>query len=250
MVSPCPSLSTLSIMIFSLAMVSFFLANEHITDDMSSTPFRDKSYSLSSVGIEDSVAALDSVRWRAEKYKRACSPLDPMQQVDLPIGGVATAIRTFKEKGALRSKCQMPPIQACDVESFSVIIMSHRLERMDKLATAMRRVIFPMKAVGMSEIILVWNAESDVLEEAAARGYQDIVQNRTNTTEAYAARILDWAKDSHCPLRLFFALSHHMANSLLNRWNPLIRPRNEALVYCKLFPYLTLLVQNSQALRS
>merc|ERR1719217_461909 len=94
----------------------------------------------------------------------------------------------------------------------------------------MRRAIFPMKSIGMSEVILVWNTERHVLEEAAARG-QDLLHNRTNTTETAAARILGWASDSQNPLRLFYALSHHMTNNLLNRWNPLIRPSNEALVY-------------------
>ena len=235
MVSPFPSLSTLSIMIFSLTTISFFLANEHISGDMSSTPFRDSSYPSwrVSAGSTDDSVALDSVRSRAEKFKLACSPLggSEVQQVELPIGGVAAAIRTFKENDKLRSKCQMPPIKACNVENFSVIIMSHNLERIDKLATAIRRMIFPMKAIGMSEIILIWNARSDVLKEAAARGYQDLLQNRTNTTDANAARILTWAKDPHNPLRMFFALKHHMTNSLLNRWDPSIRPSNEALVY-------------------
>ena len=198
---------------------------------MTSTPLSSRV----SVGLIEDSAALVSVRSRAEKSMLACSPLEgsEAEQVDLPVGGVATAIRIFKENDALQSKCRMPPKKACDVQNFSVIIMTHNLERINRLARAMQRAIFPMKSIGMSEVILVWNAERHVLEEAAARG-QDLLHNRTNTTETAAARILGWASDSQNPLRLFYALSHHMTNNLLNRWNPLIRPSNEALVYCKL----------------
>jgi len=112
--------------------------------------------------------------------------------------------------------CQLPPPKSCNVTSYSVIIMSHTVndpKRLGKMLMGMQSLAY---RPGTAEIILVWNADREVL---------------ANETHKYAQKLRLYADDPKHPLRIFYSLENGLENNLLNRYNPAIKPTQELIMY-------------------
>ena len=68
-------------------------------------------------------------------------------------------------------------------------------------------------------MIIVWNSPRDALNQA-----------KDDKEKSYARKLLDWDADPSHPLRIFFSLENGLANNLLNRYHPSIKPKNEVVM--------------------
>lgn len=193
---------------------------------------------------EDERAVLRSIWKRATKSRSECDALshhdhhtqntnnNTRVKNDLPSGGVANAIKQWRKKHSRaatknnrRAKatqypvCKMPPPKLCHIKAFTVIIMAHNTDRFEKLTVALTNIFPKWQADGMlTEIILVWNSKRSELYTSS--------MNSTNIKS-----MLEWHIDPIHPFRIFYALEHGLTNNLLNRYHPLLAPKNDCLVY-------------------
>jgi len=137
----------------------------------------------------------------------------------LPESGVHKAMKSWLEGTQERGDypiCYIPPSKSCDVDTFSVILMSHTVEDDVRLRTMRQGINAIANFKGTEEIILVWNADRKILEESEKKNAQVLVK---------------WNKDESHPLRIFYSLENGLHNNLLNRYHPSVNPKSEAIVY-------------------
>ena len=123
---------------------------------------------------------------------------------------------TSKENENNFPTCFLPPPKECHLEKYSVILMSHSLDRLPKMRGGL---VSMSRWSRVAEIILVWNAKRDVLETGRKKNNK------------FATELLQWNEDQSHPLRIFFALENGLTNNLLNRYHPFIRPSQEAILF-------------------
>ena len=184
-------------------------------------------------------AVFHSLSQRLAKHKNTCDTLETSKNdqvvksfdtgvAPLPYFGAIEAIerwftendktptQTSKENGTNYPTCFLPPPKECDLEQYSVVLMSHNLERLPKMRGGL---VSMSRWSRVAEIILVWNAKRDVLEKG-----------RRNNNKI-ATELLQWNEDQSHPLRIFFALENGLQNNLLNRYHPFIKPSQEAILF-------------------
>jgi len=108
--------------------------------------------------------------------------------------------------------CTLPPEKMCNVEGFSVIFMSHSLERLKELETGIRKVA---TWENTHEIILVWNSDPEILQH----------------NSEFALLLQEYHTNPDHPLRIFYALQNGLENNLFNRYHPLVSPKMEVILY-------------------
>lgn len=138
----------------------------------------------------------------------------------LPENGVHEVLQKwldggFHERGD-HPMCELPPTKSCEVEKYSLILMSHTVKDNVRL----RKLIGGIKDFSArpetEEIILVWNSEKKVLVDSDRDGAKMLVQ---------------WDEDPSHPLRIFYSLENGLENNLLNRYHPMIKPKSQAIMY-------------------
>jgi len=142
----------------------------------------------------------------------------------LPEHGLHEALRgwVLKEDGAndntreYHPMCQLPPTKSCDTTSYSVILMSHTISDQLRLQKMIKGIHTLSKRPSTAEIILVWNAEKEIL---------------TNSEDKRAMKLITFDQDSSHPLRIFYSLSNGLKNNLLNRYHPSIQPTEDVVMY-------------------
>lgn len=141
----------------------------------------------------------------------------------LPEHGVHNAMKTWLEndKNGTSNRgdypmCSLPPAKSCEVDTFTLILMSHTVsddERLGKLRNGINNL---SRWKNTGEIILVWNSPRSVLAECEKK---------------HCKSIIGWdAEESH-PLRIFYSLENGLHNNLLNRYHPTLEPKHDAIVY-------------------
>lgn len=141
----------------------------------------------------------------------------------LPEVGVANAITEWLHSSKnSKSQCTLPPSKSCKTSTFTIVLMSHNTGRFRKLMDAINDLFLQWIDVGLTEIIFVWNAP-----RTALKGRNTTASNSTE----YVTQMLQWDADENHPFRIFYAFENGLTNNLLNRYHPLIAPRNEAVVY-------------------
>lgn len=190
--------------------------------------------------------ALKSVLKRADWSRSACTATPKNQTLQhmhnetllpkLPEYGVAGAIREWIENTNKTSSrpqncvCKLPPSKSCHVSNFTIVIMAQDTKRFKKLLTALRDVFPQWTSIGLTEIILVWNAPRSDLERAAAT--KNANESKVSSKVAsYVAQMLEWNVNPDNMFRIFYSLEHNLGNNLLNRYHPSISPKNSAVVY-------------------
>lgn len=128
-----------------------------------------------------------------------------------------------QEKGQDRDypTCQLPPSRECNVQQFTIILMSHTVSDDERLSKLHRGIQTLSSWDITGEIILVWNNLHHVLEEE-------------HCPKRQCRDLLSWDQDPHHKLRIFYALEQDgvtLENNLLNRYHPTIQPKHEAVVY-------------------
>ncbi|GFH46848.1 hypothetical protein CTEN210_03322 [Chaetoceros tenuissimus] len=187
---------------------------------------------IDSYGNEENV--FKQVMKRSEHFQSHCKalpehhlgeakPKDFDTGVDpLPEHGVHEAMQNWldgdaKNRGEVNYPiCSLPPVKECDVDQFTLILMSHTVEEDDRLKKLRSGISNLSVWSNTGEIILVWNNDRSVLEDCQKEHCQRIVQ---------------WDKDPSHKLRIFYALENGMTNNLLNRYHPSLEPKHEAIVY-------------------
>jgi hypothetical protein len=143
----------------------------------------------------------------------------------LPEGGVAPALQTWLQRGERGEDypiCYLPPAKSCNATTYTLIIMSHTTERLDAFMPQLESMVESWP--GLTEIIIVWNSNRDVLTAAAE-------STAESNAKQYATQLLAWHSDVSHPLRIFFSLEEGLTNNLLNRYHPKLNPINEAVMY-------------------
>ncbi len=130
--------------------------------------------------------------------------------------------------------CSLPPAKSCHVKNYTVVIMSHDGDRFRKMAEA--SLFAKTKSwKGLTELIFVWNSPRSHLEQIAISNNKSTINGsndtKSNVTAQFAQQLLRRHDDPADPLRIFFSLEHNLTDNLLNRYHPLLSPRNEALLY-------------------
>lgn len=167
---------------------------------------------------------------RAHRSEKTCAHLKPEHPDELKIREPITdvpflpefGIASFLEKALTGheapewGQCSLPPATSCDLDQVSVIMMAYNE---DGLYTIKSNIIsggqklYPRRII--DEIILVWNGP-----------------DRASLEESPSGKILlKWRDEGKIPLRLFICAEHGLGNNLLNRYHPLIQPKNEAILF-------------------
>lgn len=149
----------------------------------------------------------------------------------LPEGGVAPALESWLNENPPSSNsdyptCYLPPQKSCDVTTYTLIIMSHTTERLQTFMDPLSEMVDSWP--GLTEIIIVWNSPRETITNA--------INNKSGkkvdiAAKSYATKLLQWDEDASHPLRVFFSLENGLANNLLNRYHPKLKPKNEAVMY-------------------
>ncbi len=138
----------------------------------------------------------------------------------LPENGVHEVLKEWLGGGSASRgdypMCELPPAKSCDVSQYSLILMSHTVEDNKRLGKLKNGIQNFAKRPGTAEIILVWNSERKVLTESDKKD---------------AKMLLEWDNDESHPLRIFYALENGLENNLLNRYHPMLKPKQEAIMY-------------------
>lgn len=114
--------------------------------------------------------------------------------------------------------CYLPPPKSCDVNTYTLVIMSHTTQRLEAFMDPLANMVDSWP--GLTEIIIVWNSPRSTLMSAS-----------NGKERHYATKLLSWDADPTHPLRIFFSLEEGLTNNLLNRYHPKIRPKNMAVMY-------------------
>ena len=191
-----------------------------------------KSKVSSYASKKDERSVLKSMLKRAEKSKSVCKVTisqhhrhvnNTLNDVQLKPGGIVDAIREWIQHSTNEQHqvCHMPPAKSCNTKTLTIIIMAHNTDRFKKLGVALKEVFLKWK--GATEIVLVWNApRSDLLKKST---------NSTDNSYSVVKDMLQWNVNPTHPFRIFYSFEHGLTNNLLNRYHPLIAPRNEMLIY-------------------
>jgi hypothetical protein len=180
----------------------------------------------------DETNVFEKMLERSSDDAKTCSNLHPDHLGDpkakdfdtgvppLPENGIHEALKAWIDGGHTARgdypMCELPPTKSCHVSQYSLILMSHTVDdnkRLGKLANGIKDFA---QRPETAEIILVWNSERKVLEESEKKD---------------AKRVVDWNNDESHPLRIFYSLENGLQNNLLNRYHPMIKPKQEAIVY-------------------
>ena len=126
--------------------------------------------------------------------------------------------------------CYLPPTKSCHVSTYTLIIMSHTTARLHDFMTPLATMV--QSWPGLTEIIVVWNSPRDTLTKVAHDNQSNTKKKHKEIKEQeYASQLLAWDSNTTHPLRIFFSLEHNLTNNLLNRYHPLLQPKNEAIMY-------------------
>ena len=195
------------------------------------------SESINKWFIEDTDEALRNVLIRAHRSEKSCqnqnatSPADvsirePFGDVPfLPEFGIGPSIERFLEKHDVNEKdqisewgqCKLPPTTSCHVHNISIIFMAHNIHGLGSIKNNTwgngKVDYYPKQLV--DEIVLVWNGPDRASFEESVEG----------------KGLMKLRDDGIFPLRLFVSAEHGLGNNLLNRYHPLIAPKNEAVLF-------------------
>lgn len=138
----------------------------------------------------------------------------------LPENGIHEVLKAwldggYKDRGDY-PMCELPPTLSCEVEKYSLILMSHTVSDNMRLGKLKNGIKDFAQRPETAEIILVWNSEKEVL---------------LNSDKSDAKLIVEWNNDESHPLRIFFSLENGLGNNLLNRYHPMLQPKQEAIMY-------------------
>lgn len=138
----------------------------------------------------------------------------------LPENGVHEVLQAwldgeYKNRGDY-PMCEIPPTKSCDVSQYSLILMSHTVSDNKRLRKLRMGIEDFAKRPETAEIILVWNSEKEILLDSTKRDAQLIVE---------------WNNNESHPLRIFFSLENGLGNNLLNRYHPMLKPKQQAIMY-------------------
>ena len=137
----------------------------------------------------------------------------------LPEFGLKDFIEKTKEEKKIPSwgQCSLPPSKACDLDKVSVILMAYNMQGLQNIMTGLEcchdRTLYPRRII--DEIILVWNGPDRESLENSSPGQK-------------LKKSIDSGK---LPMRFFISTEHGLENNLLNRYHPLVSPRNEAILF-------------------
>lgn len=138
----------------------------------------------------------------------------------LPENGIHEALKAWLDGGHENRgdypMCELPPAKSCDVLQYSLILMSHTVDDNKRLGKLINGIKDFAQRKETAEIILVWNSEKEVL---------------VNSDKKHAKHLVEWNNDESHPLRIFFSLENGLSNNLLNRYHPMIQPKQSAIMY-------------------
>ena len=138
----------------------------------------------------------------------------------LPENGVHEVLNAWLDGGDTDRgdypMCELPPTKSCNVSQYSLILMSHTVEDQKRLRKLKNGIEDFAVRSETAEIILVWNSEKEVL---------------INSDKKEAQSLVEWDQDESHPLRIFYSLDNGLGNNLLNRYHPMIKPKQEAIMY-------------------
>ncbi|KAL7467775.1 hypothetical protein ACHAXS_008014 [Conticribra weissflogii] len=209
-------------------------------------------------------SVFQSIIDRVEWTKQLCAVIpsdqkntlkNPFQPItDLPMlteGGVGPTLQKWLRDNPLSSDendkdanndasktyptCHLPPSTSCNTSTYTLIMMSHTTARLHDFMNP----LFVMMETwpGLTEVIIVWNSPRETLTSVAENtdiptpNKKKADQNREIQEQQYASQLLQWHNNSTHPLRIFFSLENGLENNLLNRYHPLLQPKNEAIMY-------------------
>jgi len=119
--------------------------------------------------------------------------------------------------------CYLPPTKTCNASLFSIVLMSHSLERVNQALISNIEQLAQRTSTG--EIILVWNGQKSLIAEA-------LISQGKDAQSKHTTALLRWHDNTDHPLRIFYAVDdHNLTNNLLNRYHPLIQPKHDAILY-------------------
>lgn len=121
----------------------------------------------------------------------------------------------FGERGDY-PMCELPPTKSCDVDKYSLILMSHTVKDSKRLGKLINGIKDFAARPETEEIILVWNSEK---------------ANLVDSNRGGAKSLVEWDNDESHPLRIFYSLENGLQNNLLNRYHPMIKPKSKAIMY-------------------
>jgi len=204
---------------------------------------------------------IDRVEWTEQQCAAIPSdqkntlknPFQPITDLPmLPEGGVGPSLQkwlrdnplssdgndnntNYDESGKAYPTCRLPPSTSCNTSTYTLIMMSHTTSRLHDF---MNPLLVMMETwPGLTEVIIVWNSPRETLTsmaentDAPSPNKKKADRNREIQERQYASQLLQWHNNSTHPLRIFFSLENGLENNLLNRYHPLLQPKNEAIMY-------------------
>lgn len=193
------------------------------------------------VGDVSEEAAFSNMSERAKQSEATCHKIEEYNRGDvnvkvrtastdvkfLPEFGISTAIeKSLKDKNVPSwGQCKLPPTKACDSDKVSVILMAYNEEGLTNIVKGLGcckdSTLYPRRYI--DELILVWNGP-----------------NRESLESTKSGKTLKSKIESgELPMRFFVSSENGLENNLLNRYHPLVNPRNEAVLFFgMLFSYL------------
>ena len=214
-------------------------------------------------------AVFETVLQRAKRSQSKCNIINKKDRRELnlsafnassfpllPEGGVVSTIEkwllssekassnrtvfTTQQSPLKHAACILPPSKSCHVKTYTVIFMARSSERFHKVLHAS---LFAKTSSwkGLTEIIFVWNSPRHVLEEIAANRtvdsttaasyFGDQLLDQDADASYFAVQLLERDADPNDPLRIFYSIENGLTNNLMNRYHPLLAPKNEAIIY-------------------
>ena len=205
---------------------------EHLSVDVSETPDNTNKKQLDESSYRHETNVFKKMLERSSSDAEICSNLHPdhlgePKEKDfdtgvppLPENGIHEVLKAWLD-GANDNRgdypmCELPPKKSCDVSQYSLILMSHTVDDNKRLGKLKNGIKDFAQRKETAEIILVWNSEKEVL---------------INSDKKDAKLLVEWNNDESHPLRIFFSLENGLENNLLNRYHPMLQPKQPAIMY-------------------
>lgn len=146
--------------------------NANDVSGTSSDDYRKESNAFRQI-MERSASFQESCQKLPEHHLGEAKPKDFDTGVPpLPEHGVHNAMKDWLDKEAIGANergdypiCSLPPVKSCDVDTFTLILMSHTVDDDDRLKKLRNGINNLSQWEDTGEIILVWNSAKTVLSE-------------------------------------------------------------------------------------
>ena len=202
----------------------------HVTSTVKQDGISSSNHSVGDVSEE---AAFSNILERVKRSKATCHKIEESNNgnkdlrvrtastdVDfLPEFGVSDAVEKAMNNKSVPSwgQCKLPPTKSCELDKVSVILMAYNEEGLKNIVTSLScctdSTLYPRRII--DELILVWNGPDRESLESTRPG--KALKNKIESGQL--------------PMRFFISTEHGLENNLLNRYHPLVNPRNEAVLF-------------------